>query len=607
MCGIVGYVGPRQASDVLLAGLAQLEYRGYDSAGVAIINDGVLTICKREGELANLRESINLEAVPGHLGIGHTRWATHGKPIERNAHPHADCAGKIAVVHNGIIENYADLREELSKEGHEFTSETDTGAIPHLIEKYYEGDLLQAVAKAVNRLEGAYALAIVHSDYPDAMVAVRKDSPLIIGKGQGENIIASDVPALLEYTRDIVALRDDEIAFVTKDDVVVYNAELEVVEPELRHIDWDLETAQKGGFDHFMTKEIYEQPAAIRETLRGRFYDGRVQLDELGMSPEDIKGLNKVFIVACGSSYNAGLLGKRLIESWAKIPVEIDVASEFIYNDPFVDEKTLVIAITQSGETADTLSAVKKARAAGAKTIAITNVLGSTVTRQSDGVIYTRAGIEISVAATKSFTTQLTALNILALKLAQETGGLSLKEVQDIYAELSTLPEIVEEILKSEKEIAAAALTYKDSKSALFLGRGVGVSIAIEGALKLKEVSYLHAEGYPAGEMKHGPLAIVEPAVPVVFIATASRTYEKTLNNMKEASARDARVIAVATAGDETTKLHAESVFYVPKTSELLSAIPAVIPLQVFAYYISIARGNNPDRPRNLAKAVTVE
>lgn len=607
MCGIVGYVGPRQASDVLLAGLAQLEYRGYDSAGLAIIHDGELTIRKREGELANLRDSINAEGLNGHLGIGHTRWATHGKPVERNAHPHADCSGKIAVVHNGIIENYAELRAELSAAGHEFKSETDTGAIPHLIEEYYEGNLLEAVAKAIGRLRGAYALAIVHADHPDMMIAVRKDSPLIIGKGIGENIIASDVPAILEYTRDIVALRDDEIAAVTKDEVVVYSNDLVEVEPELRHIDWDLEAAQKSGFDHFMTKEIYEQPAAIRETLRGRFFDGRVQLEELGMTADEIRDLNKVFIVACGSSYNAGLLGKRLIETWAKIPVEIDVASEFIYNNPFVDEKTLVVAITQSGETADTLSAVKKARAAGAKTIAITNVLGSTVTRQSDGVIYTRAGIEVSVAATKSFTTQLTALNILALKLAQETGGLSLDLVEDIYSELSRLPEVVEEILKSEKDIATAAVTYKDSKSALFLGRGVGVSIAIEGALKLKEVSYLHAEGYPAGEMKHGPLAIVEPAVPVVFIATQGLTYEKTLNNMKEASARDARVIAVATQGDEKAKLHAETVFYVPETSEFLSAIPAVIPLQLFAYYISIARGNNPDRPRNLAKAVTVE
>jgi glucosamine--fructose-6-phosphate aminotransferase (isomerizing) len=608
MCGIVGYVGPRQASDVLLGGLARLEYRGYDSAGVAVLADNEIQVKRRVGKLVNLRDALGKVPVSGSVGIGHTRWATHGRPSEENAHPHVDCTGRIAVVHNGIIENYMELREELAQAGHILRSETDTETVAHLVEAYYEGDLREAVSRAIKRLEGAYALGVVHADHPETVVAARKDSPLIIGIGEGENIVASDIPAVLEYTREVLALADGQVAVVTAGAVHVTDLDGVPVEPEMMHVEWDLEAAEKCGFEDFMLKEIHEQPTAIRETLRGRMgADGAIQLSELDMTPEQVTAVGRVFILACGTSYHAGIVAKTLIETWARIPVEVQVSSEFRYSDPIVDDGTLVVAITQSGETADTLAGVREARDRGAKVIAITNVVGSRVTRESDGVIYTHAGPEIGVAATKTFTAQIAALTVLALKLAQAKGALSQERIGSLWEELSHVPDIVEALLVDLQAIDECAAAYKDVYSTLFLGRGVGVAVAMEGALKLKEISYIHAEAYAAGEMKHGPIALITQDVPVVVVATQGHTYEKVVSNIQEVRARGAEVIAVATHGDDEIARHAEHVLYIPATSEVLSAIPATIPMQVLAYRIAKLRGCNVDQPRNLAKSVTVE
>lgn len=608
MCGIVGYLGSRQASDVLLGGLARLEYRGYDSAGMAVIGDGEVSVARRTGKLHHLAEAVNAQPLPGTVGIGHTRWATHGRPTEANAHPHTDCSGAIAVVHNGIIENYLELREELAANGHMLRSETDTETVAHLVESYYGGDLAEAVAHAVRRLEGSYAIAVVHADQPRTIVAARKDSPLIIGLGEGESIVASDIPVVLEYTREVLVLEDGDVATLTDDGVVVRGADGAVREPERMHVDWDLDAAEKGGYETFMLKEIHEQPKAIRETLRGRVdSSGTVQLSELAMDEAEIASLDRVFIVACGTSYHAGIVAKTLIEQWARIPVEVDVSSEFRYRDPIVDARTLVVAITQSGETADTLAGVREARANGAKAFAITNVVGSRVTRESDGVIYTHAGPEIGVAATKTFTAQIAALTVLALKLAQVRGTLPQERIESIWEEVFQLPELVEAILGSNDDIEACAREYTGASSSLFLGRGIGVPVAMEGALKLKEISYIHAEAYPAGEMKHGPIALITEGLPVVVVATQGHTYEKVVSNIQEVRARGAHVIAVATYGDDEIRKHAEHVLYVPRTSEALSAIPATVPLQLLAYHIAALRGCNVDQPRNLAKSVTVE
>ena len=608
MCGIVGYLGPRQASDVLLGGLARLEYRGYDSAGVAILGGDDVQITRRVGKLHHLAEAVIATPVPGSVGIGHTRWATHGRPTEENAHPHADCTGAIALVHNGIIENYLELREELAASGHVLRSETNTEAIAHLVESYYDGDLTTAVVRAVKRLHGSFGLAVVHKDEPGTIVAARQDSPLIIGVGEGETIVASDIPVVLEYTREVLVLDDGDVATVTAEGVVVRGADGTVREPERMHVEWDLAAAEKGGYETFMLKEIHEQPTAIRNTLRGRMgTDGHIQLDELAMTEAEIAAIERVFIVACGTSYHAGIVAKTLIEQWARIPVEVDVSSEFRYRGPIVDARTLVVAITQSGETADTLAGVREARAAGAKAFAITNVVGSRVTRESDGVIYTHAGPEIGVAATKTFTAQIAALTVLALKLAQAKGTLDSAQVASIWEEVSRLPETVEAVLGSTDDIESCAREYTGAVSSLFLGRGIGVPVAMEGALKLKEISYIHAEAYPAGEMKHGPIALITEEVPVVVVATQGHTYEKVVSNMQEVRARGAHVIAVATHGDDEIRKHAEHVLYVPRTSEAISAIPATIPLQLLAYHIAALRGCNVDQPRNLAKSVTVE
>ncbi len=606
MCGIVGYVGPKPACDVLLGGLTRLEYRGYDSAGVAVLSDGDMTLVRRVGKLANLKAAITEAPIAGRVGIGHTRWATHGAPTEANAHPHRDCSGRIALVHNGIIENFAEIKAELAAAGHVLRSETDTEVVAHLVEALYDGDILEAVRKAVQRLVGSYALAVVHLDHPDLVVAARKDSPLIIGLGEGENIVASDIPAVLEHTRELLVLHDGQVAAVTADSVRVYDASGQQVEPDLMHVEWDLDAAEKGGFEDFMLKEIHEQPKAIRETLRGRMDEsGRIQMSELDMSDDDLLCLDRVFIVACGTSYHAGLVAKQLIEQWARIPVEVDVSSEFRYRDPIVDRNTLVVAITQSGETADTLAGVREARERGARVFAVTNVVGSRVTRESDGVIYTHAGPEIGVAATKTFTAQIAALSTLALKLAQARSTLPPERIAALWSELVTVPDIVEAILADAQEIEACAREYTDAASSLFLGRGMGVPVAMEGALKLKEISYIHAEAYPAGEMKHGPIALITPQMPVVVVATQGHTYEKVVSNIQEVRARGARVIA--THGDEGIRSHAEHVLWIPQVSEALSAIPAVVPLQLLAYHIAKMRGCNVDQPRNLAKSVTVE
>lgn len=608
MCGIVGYIGPRRASDVLIAGLARLEYRGYDSAGVAIVTGSDLNVMRRVGKLVNLKNALDVAPIAGNVGIGHTRWATHGKPSEENAHPHTDCTGRIAVVHNGIIENYVELRERLAASGHILRSETDTETVAHLIESYYDGDLAGAVTRALKDLAGSYALAVVHLDQPDTIIAARKDSPLIIGIGEGESIVASDIPAVLAYTREVLVLHDEQLAVVTPAGVTILEAGIEITEPEMLHVEWDLDAAEKGGYEDFMLKEIFEQPKAIRETLRGRMGDdGMIQLSELAMTPEQVASIGRVVIIACGTSLHAGLVAKNLIESWARMSVEVQCSSEFRYSDPIVDEETLVVAITQSGETADTLAGVREARERGAKVIAITNVVGSRVTRESDGVIYTHAGPEIGVAATKTFTAQIAALTVLALKLAQAKGTMDIDRVGSLFAELSNIPDIVEAILADLVDLEDAALPFVNAKSALFLGRGVGVPVAMEGALKLKEISYIHAEAYPAGEMKHGPIALITDEVPVVVVATQGHVYEKVVSNVQEVRARGAQVIAVATAGDDEIHHQAEHILYIPQVSEALSAIPATVPLQLLSYHIAKARGCNVDQPRNLAKSVTVE
>ena len=608
MCGIVGYVGPRRATDVLIGGLARLEYRGYDSAGVAGIDGSVLEVVRRGGKLANLRGAVAAQPIEGSIGIGHTRWATHGRPSEENAHPHTDCTGRIAVVHNGIIENYSDLREELAAAGHILRSETDTETVAHLVEAYYEGDLLEAVRKALGRLRGSYALAVVHLDSPDEIVAARKDSPLIIGLGHGENIVASDIPAVLEYTRKVLALREGQVALVTAAGVTVSELDGTASEPEIITVEWDLAAAEKGGYEDFMLKEIFEQPKALRDTLRGRMgADGVVQLSELAMTPAQVAAIERVTIIACGTSYHAGLVAKQLIEAWARIPVDIDVSSEFRYRDPILDAQSLVVAITQSGETADTLAGVREACERGAKVMAVTNVVGSRVTREADGVIYTHAGPEIGVAATKTFTAQIAALTVLALKLAQAKGALPAERIAALWEELDCIPDLVEAELQDLDAIEECALAFKDATSSLFLGRGNGVPVAMEGALKLKEISYIHAEAYAAGEMKHGPIALITPEVPVVVIATQGHTYEKVVSNIQEVRARGASVMAVATAGDDDITSHAEYVVTIPRVSEHLSAIPATVPVQLLAYRVAKLRGCNVDQPRNLAKSVTVE
>ncbi len=611
MCGIVGFVGEGRALPVLLDGLARLEYRGYDSAGVGIVSGGDLRVTRKKGRLQALKDELNGNSIDGSLGIGHTRWATHGTPTDGNAHPHRDCTGRLALVHNGIIENHDVLRARLQSEGHRFSSETDTEVAAHLIESILtntDSSLLEAVGQAVNVLEGAFALVCIHADYPDRIIVARQEAPLVVGAAPGMGLVASDIPALLSYTRDVVPLDNRQIAEVTAGEVRVFDFDGNEIEPETVHIEWDLEAAEKGGYEDFMLKEIFEQPEAARNTMRGRFDRlGRITLDEVHWDKEALAGITKVVVVACGTSYHAGMAAKHAIEHWTRIPVELDLASEFRYRDPVLDDSCLVIGIAQSGETADTLAAIRFAKEMGAKVVAITNVVGSSITRDADAVLFTHAGPEIGVAATKTFLAQLVALNLFALYLAQERGSMEPGKLSETIDAMRALPDQIEEVLTISGDVNRAAKRYTEARDVLFIGRGVGTAVALEGALKLKEISYIHAEGYAAGELKHGAIALVEDGVPVVAILTGQRLYEKMLANVEEVRARGADTILIAPQGDERALSLANELFEVPPTKPLLTPILDTIPLQLFAYYVAKEKGLSPDKPRNLAKSVTVE
>ena len=609
MCGIVGYLGHRQATEVLIEGLSKLEYRGYDSAGDAVNTGNDLEIRKFKGRLAILAEDLEKNPIHGGLGIGHTRWATHGEPSDVNSHPHFNMARTIAVVHNGIIENYMELKEELQAEGVVFLSQTDTEVVAHLVDKYYEGNLLDAVYKATERLRGAYALGVVCKDNAKELVSVRKDSPLVVGLGEGENFIASDIPAILKYTRKVYFLENGEFVHIVDDKVTVLNENREVVNKEVNEITWDVEAASKGGYEHFMLKEIYEQPNGVKETLVRRLNDnGEIQLDDIKMTKEDLDKINKVYIIACGTAYHAGLVGKFAIEKFAKIPVITDIASEFRYRDPFVDENTLVILVSQSGETADTLASLRYAKDKGARIMSVTNVVGSSIARESDDVFYTWAGPEVSVASTKAYTTQLVSFYMIALDFAIKKGTITKELYFEMIEKLKEMPEKVEKALEQEAYIRdEVAKELKEASSAFYLGRGLDYNIAMEGALKIKEISYIHAEAFAAGELKHGTIALIEKGTPVVAIATQEDLFEKMVSNMEEVKARGAYVIAVAQEKNKEVEKAADKVIYIPNVDDMLSSILSVLPLQLLSYYVAVQRGCDVDKPRNLAKSVTVE
>jgi glucosamine--fructose-6-phosphate aminotransferase (isomerizing) len=610
MCGIVGYIGEKQASDVIIDGLRRLEYRGYDSAGIAVISGNKIELKRSPGKLGKLSDILDKTPVKGCLGIGHTRWATHGKPSEENAHPHTDCSGKIVVVHNGIIENYVELKKELTAEGHKFKSETDTEVVAHLVEKYLKGDLLEAVFKVLSKVRGSYALGIISSDNPDRMIAARQDAPLIVGIGKGENFIASDIPALLPYTRDMIFLEEGDIAELTKTGVKIYGKNKKEIKRKIHNITWDAIAAEKGGYKHFMLKEIYEQPQTIRETFLGRLYpeESAINLkEEINITEEMLKKLSKIYIVACGTSYHSGLVGKFLFEKLAGIPAEVDIASEFRYRSVVLDKNAMVIIITQSGETADTLAALHLAKKSKCRTLAICNVVGSTASRDADDVVYTRCGPEIGVASTKAFTGQLTVLYLLALDWAIKKKMLSKQESAKLINEFWEIPQKVSEVLKLDKEIQVLSKEFMNKRDFLFLGRNLNYPIALEGALKLKEISYIHAEGYAAGEMKHGPIALIDENMPLMVVATDSVIYEKILSNIEEARARGGVVIALATEGNDHIKNKTHRQLYLPKVDELFSPLLNVIPMQLFAYHVAVLLGCDVDQPRNLAKSVTVE
>ena len=609
MCGIVGYIGNKQATEVLLEGLSRLEYRGYDSAGVAIFSDQHITVKKRAGRLANLAGVLEHSPMEGQMGIGHTRWATHGAPSDQNSHPHTNETEAIAVVHNGIIENDMDIKQWL-QETHKivFRSETDSEVIAHLIAHYYENDLKVAVQKATARLQGAYAIAVMSKDEPDRLIAVRKDSPLIVGKGENENFIASDIPAILKYTRDVYFLENGELVDLKREGVSIVDEFDRPVEREVFHVNWDLASAEKEGYPHFMLKEIEEQPAGVRETLNQRLTaEGNLNLEGLTMTEDDLAKVNQVVIVACGTAYHAGLIGKALIERYAKIPVTVDVASEFRYRDLFVDEHTLFIAVSQSGETLDTLAALREAKRRGARVLTICNVVGSSVARESDDVMYTWAGPEIAVASTKAFTTQLMAFQLMALRFAELRGSMAQEEIRTVIHELKKLPDQIQQVLTMKDEISNLANQHFHKDKVLFLGRGMDSDIALEGSLKLKEISYINSFAIAAGEMKHGTIALIEEGTLVICLATQKHVYEKTLSNMKEVKARGAYVVAIVQEDAEQVDDIADVVIRLPKTSSMLTPILSVLPMQLLAYYTSIERGNDVDKPRNLAKSVTVE
>ncbi|MDL2280941.1 glutamine--fructose-6-phosphate transaminase (isomerizing) [Selenomonadales bacterium OttesenSCG-928-I06] len=611
MCGIVGYVGPKEAVSFLLAGMEKLEYRGYDSAGIAMLEKGEIRIEKSVGRLSFLEKIINQnkEKLTGTIGIGHTRWATHGRPSTINSHPHTDCDGNFVVVHNGIIENYQSLKEMLIERGHIFKSETDTEVVAHLLEELYDGDFLTAVQKTLRKLEGSYALVFLSKYQPDTIICSKKDNPLIIGLGDGENFVASDIPAIISHTRKTYILGDNETAVVTKDNVKVLDYRGVPVKKKIFEVEWDAQAAEKGGYEHFMLKEIYEQPKAIRDTMSGRIAkdNSKIVLEELNFSVEDINDIERIVIVACGTAYHAGMVGKYLLEKFARMPVEVEIASEFRYKDPIVNEKTLAIIISQSGETIDTLAAMKEAKKLGAKTLAITNVVSSSIAREADKVIYTWAGPEIAVASTKAYTTQLIVVTLLAIYFAQIKNTLSKEEIKELCQGLKFLPEQINDVLEEISPIKTFSKQYGFNENIFFIGRALDYAVALEGSLKLKEISYVHAEAYAAGELKHGTLALVVKEVPVIALATQEDVYDKMISNIKEVKAREAVVIGVAFQDDQEIEKHVDHVIRIPRANKFLTHVLSVVPLQLLAYFVAVTRGCDVDKPRNLAKSVTVE
>lgn len=609
MCGIVGYIGPNQAAPFLLEGLSKLEYRGYDSAGIAVYNGEKINIEKSVGRLTTLKKIIEQHPTPGNVGIGHTRWATHGRPSNANSHPHTDCTGSFVVVHNGIIENYLHLKEKLVANGHVFTSETDSEVVAHLVEEYYEGDFDAAVKQVLTVIEGSYSLVFMCQHDPNKLICTKQDNPLIIGLGEGENFIASDIPAIINRTRKTYILSDGELAIVKKDSVWVMNRQGVSVTKKIFEVNWDAEAAEKSGYEHFMIKEIYDQPKAFRDTTSSRLKKNNktIIFDELDWTADILNGINKIVITACGTAYNAGIVGKYYLEHLAHIPVEVDVASEYRYRSPLTDDKTLAIVLSQSGETLDTLAALKEAKRLGALTLAITNVVGSSISREADYTIYTWAGPEIAVASTKAYTTQLIILLMLSIYIGQLTGSLPDEKVPELISDIRHLPSYAHELLENVEPIKTFAQEYGFSEDVFFIGRSLDYAVSLEGSLKLKEISYIHAEAYAAGELKHGTLALIIEGVPVIAIATQDNVYEKTLSNIKEVKARDAVVIGIGLKGDEQLAKYVDHTIFIPKVNRYITPILSVIPLQLLAYYAAITRGTDVDKPRNLAKSVTVE
>ena len=608
MCGIVGYIGTHQAAPVLLDGLAKLEYRGYDSAGIAVYDGEKIQMEKAVGRLKVLEELTQDGAtLPGTVGIGHTRWATHGVPSDLNAHPHFNHDHSIVVVHNGIIENYLKLKKKLAGKGYEFLSETDTEVIAHMLDYYYKGDPLDAISKVMHRMEGSYGLGIMFRDHPDEVYAVRKDSPLIVGTSPEGNLIASDVPAVLKYTRDVYYLENEEIVKLTRDGLHFYNIDEEELEKEATHIDWDMNAAEKGGYEHFMLKEMHEQPKAVKDTLTPRIKNGDVVIEELGMTDEEIRAISKIFIVACGSAYHTGVTAKYVFEKLARIPVEVDLASEFRYRDPILPENTLVVIVSQSGETADTLAALRLAKEKGVRTLGIVNVVGSSIAREADNVMYTWAGPEIAVATTKAYSTQLIAQYLLAMKFAKVRGTVSQNDFDAMIQSLERLPEQISLLLSHKENVQRFANRYLAAEHVFFIGRGIDYAISMEGSLKLKEISYIHSEAYAAGELKHGTISLIEDGRLVVAVLTQPELYKKTISNIQEVKTRGAFVMAVTTVGNTEVEKAADYVVYLPETNSIFANSLAIIPLQLFGYYVSIGRGLDVDKPRNLAKSVTVE
>jgi glucosamine--fructose-6-phosphate aminotransferase (isomerizing) len=611
MCGIVGYVGFRDAYPIVIKGLHRLEYRGYDSAGVALL-DKELRVYKKAGKVSDLENFVKDIEMKGTLGMGHTRWATHGAPSDRNSHPHSSGNRKLSIIHNGIIENYAVIKEALMAKGHAFLSDTDTEVLIHLIEDIQKEtglELREAVRVALNKVVGAYAIVIMSADEPDQLIAARKGSPMVIGVGEGEYFVASDATPIVEYTKNVIYLNDNEIAYIRRNDLLIKNIDNTVQTPYIQHLEMQLEMLEKGGYDHFMLKEIYEQPRSIRDCMRGRIYpqQGKVQLGGIKDYTEKLKNIDRIIIVACGTSWHAGLVGEYLIEEYARVPVEVEYASEFRYRNPIIGEKDLVIAISQSGETADTMAAIELAKEKGATIFGICNVVGASIPRVTHAGVYTHAGPEIGVASTKAFTAQVTVLTLIAFYTAQQRGTITQGKLVELLTELNAIPELVERALKANDHIIEIAEKFKDSRNCLFLGRGSSFPVALEGALKLKEISYIHAEGYPAAEMKHGPIALIDADMPVVVIATQHSSYEKVISNIQEVKARGGHIIAIVTEGDTAVRDMADYVIEIPQTAEAFVPLLATIPLQLLSYHIAVMRGCNVDQPRNLAKSVTVE